>query len=392
MVSSKVLKASNTTKTPVTPGTKVRQLQGALENKEKENETLKNTIADLTNALNGLNIVKEKVNLDTNGAETKKGKKDENAPVPAKTAYKFFCEAVPKQDGVDMRQVWKESSPDVRKKYTDMAEQDKARYQSEFAKYNEEKTALDMFYQKKKQDTAMEFLEAHAAAQAAIEKVEAEKNKGKKTKKDPEAPKRPMSAYMYFTMEKRESVAKNNPESPVTEISKILGEMWTVTKGKKGKNGTKKFDDMAAKDKARYEEEKAAYDAMIEKRNMESEQEKVEQFVQDKEDAMNLMKALQEEEEAKNAPTEGQEKKQKKKKDPNAPKKALSAYIFFCNDKRATIKAKMPENTTQPDLMKELGRQWKEVTDKSKAKYIKMADKDKVRYEKEMKKYNAGKN
>lgn len=392
MVSSNVLKARNTNKNLATPSTKARQLQGELENKEKENENLKNTIADLTNALNGLNLVKEKIDFDTTGAETKKGKKDENAPVAAKTAYKFFCDAVPKQDDVDMRQVWKESAPDVRQKYTNMAEQDKARYQTELAKYNEEKTALDMFYQKKKQDAAMEFLEAHAAAQAALDKAEAEKNKGKKTKKDPDAPKRPMSAYMYFTMEKRDSVVKKNPEAPITEVTKILGEMWTVAKGKKGKNGTKKFDDMAAKDKERYEEEKASYDAMIEKRKIESEKEKVEQLEQDKEEAMIFMKALQEEEEAKNAPAEEPEKKQKKKKDPNAPKKALSAYIFFCNDKRAAIKSKMPEKTTQAELMKELGRQWKEVTDKNKAKYNKMADKDKLRYEKEMNKYNAGKN
>merc|ERR1711920_1121071 len=167
----------------------------------------------------------------------------------------------------------------------------------------------------------MEFMEAHTAAQAAIEKAEAEKNKGKKAKKDPDAPKRPMSAYMYFAMEKRGSVVKKNPEAPLTEVTKILGEMWTVAKGKKGKNGTKKFDDMAAKDKVRYEEEKAEYDSMIETRKMESEQQKAERLEQDKEEAMNLMKALQEEEEAKNAQDEESEKKQKKKKDPNAPKK-----------------------------------------------------------------------
>mmetsp|Transcript_12440 Transcript_12440/g.19162 ORF Transcript_12440/g.19162 Transcript_12440/m.19162 type:complete len:391 (+) Transcript_12440:95-1267(+) len=388
---SKVLKASNT-KNPVTPGTKVRQLQSELENKDKENVTLKNTISDLTNALNSLNIINKKLDLEDTNTEVKKGKKDANAPIPAKTAYKFFCNAVPKQDGVDMRQVWKETAPDIRQKYNAMAEQDKARFECEFAKYNEEKTALDMYYQKKKQDVAMEFMEAHTAAQAAIEKAEAEKNKGKKAKKDPDAPKRPMSAYMYFAMEKRGSVVKKNPEAPLTEVTKILGEMWTVAKGKKGKNGTKKFDDMAAKDKVRYEEEKAEYDSMIETRKMESEQQKAERLEQDKEEAMNLMKALQEEEEAKNAPDEESEKKQKKKKDPNAPKKNLSAYIFFCNDVRDSVKSKMPENTTQADIMKELGRQWKDLTDKKKGKYDKMAEKDKVRYEKEMKKYNAGKN
>lgn len=48
---SKVLRASNTKN----PGTKVRQLQSKLENKDKENEALKSAILDLINASNSLN-------------------------------------------------------------------------------------------------------------------------------------------------------------------------------------------------------------------------------------------------------------------------------------------------------------------------------------------------
>lgn len=37
------------------------------------------------------------------------------------------------------------------------------------------------------------------------------------------------------------------------------------------------------------------------------------------------------------------EKKEKKKKDPNAPKKNLGAYMFFCADKRAAVKEENPD-------------------------------------------------
>jgi hypothetical protein len=78
--------------------------------------------------------------------------------------------------------------------------------------------------------------------------------------------------------------------------------------------------------------------------------------------------------------------KVKKVKDPNAPKRALSAYMFFAKDQRANILKKNP-NFSVTDVAKELGVQWKTIKDKS--KYEKEAAKDKARYEAAMKKYKA---
>jgi len=379
---------------PVTPSTKARHLTEELESKEKENASLQSTIADLTKILESLNIVTEKKSLEKGNDVVNKEKKDENMPLPAKTAYKIFCESVPKCEGADLRKIWKESSKEIRQKYTTMAELEKTRYQEELAKHNEEKKALEMYYEKKKQNTAMEFYDAHTTAQAALEKVEAGKKKGKKIKKDPDAPKRPISSYMYFTMEKREEAKKKNPDVPVTEISKILGEMWNISKGKKGKNGTKKYEDLASTDKDRYEVEKKAYDSLLIQRKVEAEHERFHQKEKEKEEAMQLMKALQEKEsislpkEVKSEKEEKGTKGKKKKKDPNAPKKNCSAYIFFCVDVRSDVKLKLPENCKQAEILSEMGRQWKEMTDNEKSKYVKMANKDKERYEKEMKKYN----
>ncbi|KAI8468544.1 MAG: high mobility group box domain-containing protein [Monoraphidium minutum] len=79
-------------------------------------------------------------------------------------------------------------------------------------------------------------------------------------------------------------------------------------------------------------------------------------------------------------------KKEKKVKDPNAPKRPLSAYMYFSADKRGAIKDKNPSFGVA-DIAKELGAMWKTMTDKDKTKYNDQAAKDKVRYEKEKAKY-----
>ncbi|KAL7542926.1 hypothetical protein ACHAXR_012223 [Thalassiosira sp. AJA248-18] len=405
---------------PVTPGTKVVALKAELEKKDAENEALRNSIAELTNALSGLNVVKDKIDTydgSVVAAQAPKSKRDKDAPVPSKTAYKFWCDAHPKtKEGVNMQQVWKECSPEIRQSYDAMAKADKARYLRELATYQEEKEALEEYYGKKKQDMAMEFFDAHLAAQAVLEKVDAENKKGKKnaTKKDPEAPKRPLSSYMYFVSDMRESVTKKNSNMAPTEIIKTLGEMWGELK-KGTKKGTKKYDDLAAEDRTRYEGEKKVYDAMVEERNNQLDQEKLERLSQDKEEAMKLLKSRQDaasvsasvmaarSEAMKMVSLDdmsvvseltninNKPKKVKKVKDPNAPKGKSSAYIYFTCENRNQVKASMPEGTTQKELLTEIGRQWKDLTEEKKEKYVEMANKDKERYDEEMEKYTAAK-
>ena len=55
-----------------------------------------------------------------------------------------------------------------------------------------------------------------------------------------------------------------------------------------------------------------------------------------------------------------------KKKDPNAPKRGLSAYMFFCQDMRDTIKSEGGPNISFTDITKELGKQWKELSEADK--------------------------
>ena len=39
-------------------------------------------------------------------------------------------------------------------------------------------------------------------------------------------PKRPMSGFMLFVNEERESIKAKNPDIKVTEVGKIAGQMW----------------------------------------------------------------------------------------------------------------------------------------------------------------------
>jgi len=77
----------------------------------------------------------------------------------------------------------------------------------------------------------------------------------KRAKKDPNAPKRGLSAYMFFAQDHREQVKADNPNISFGQIGKVLGEQWKNM----DEEDRKPYDEKAAKDKERYEAEKSAY-------------------------------------------------------------------------------------------------------------------------------------
>merc|ERR1711977_622587 len=80
--------------------------------------------------------------------------------------------------------------------------------------------------------------------------------KGAKGKKDPNAPKKPLSAYMFFSKDAREEVKSENPDVSFGQIGKLLGAKWASL----GDEEKSPYNEMASKDKERYEQEKAAYE------------------------------------------------------------------------------------------------------------------------------------
>jgi len=76
-----------------------------------------------------------------------------------------------------------------------------------------------------------------------------------KKKKDPNAPKRGLSAYMFFANEQRENVRSENPGIAFGQVGKVLGERWKALSEKQ----RQPYEAKAAADKKRYEDEKTAY-------------------------------------------------------------------------------------------------------------------------------------
>ncbi|KAI7864901.1 high mobility group box domain-containing protein [Spinellus fusiger] len=78
--------------------------------------------------------------------------------------------------------------------------------------------------------------------------------KKRRIKKDPSAPKRGLSAYMFFSQDQRQQVKDENPEATFGSIGKLLGEKWK----KMSDTDKKPYIEKAEQDKKRYEDEKAA--------------------------------------------------------------------------------------------------------------------------------------
>ncbi|KAI6143538.1 high mobility group box domain-containing protein [Pisolithus thermaeus] len=104
----------------------------------------------------------------------------------------------------------------------------------------------------------------------AAEKGEAKGSKGSKSKAKG-GPKRALSAYMFFSQDWRERIKTENPDAGFGEVGKLLGAKWKELSDDERKARTalslrgitlrvhrQPYIDMAAKDKARAEEEKAS--------------------------------------------------------------------------------------------------------------------------------------
>ena len=72
--------------------------------------------------------------------------------------------------------------------------------------------------------------------------------------------------------------------------------------------------------------------------------------------------------------------KKKAKKDPDAPKKAMSAFMYFSNKMRPKIKAENPD-ISFGDLGKRIGELYRALTPEEKEPYEEMATDDKKRFE-----------
>jgi hypothetical protein len=180
----------------------------------------------------------------------------------------------------------------------------------------------------------------------AIVKDGSKKKKGMK-EKDPNKPKKAQAAYMFFITQERKNLIQKynlNP-SKIAEVAGKAGEVW------KGMSEAEKkpYQDMADKDKLRHEKESAAYVP------------DPSQFI-----------------------TKKGAKKEKAEKDPNAPKRATTAFFFYLQENRAKIIAEHKLGKSPTEVTTKAGELWKGMSDDQKKPYTDKNVADKSRYEREL--------
>ncbi|VDB96025.1 unnamed protein product [Peniophora sp. CBMAI 1063] len=78
----------------------------------------------------------------------------------------------------------------------------------------------------------------------------------------------------------------------------------------------------------------------------------------------------------------------RRKKDRNAPRRGLSAYMFFSQDHREQMKRDHPE-ASFGELGNLLGEKWRSLNDEERNPYLRTAEQDKARYERELREYRS---
>jgi hypothetical protein len=116
---------------------------------------------------------------------------------------------------------WKKLNAKQKRKYDNMAEEDKGRYEEEASTFNEEHPEV------------------------AKRRKRAKKN----------APKKGRSAYLYFTMERRPQLKEENPDMVFGDLTRLVAEEW----GDLSDAGKRKFVKLADEDMKRYKDEMADY-------------------------------------------------------------------------------------------------------------------------------------
>merc|ERR1711972_323404 len=134
------------------------------------------------------------------------------------------------------------------------------------------------------------------------------------------------------------------------EVSKKAGELWKTL----GAAEKKKYDDLAAKDKARYEEE---------------------------------VKTLGKRERQPKKDRAGK----KAKKDKDAPKRPMSAYFLWTQENREAVMKKHGIEKAGPEFTRKAAEEWKTVSEKTKGEYEKKAAAAKEQYQKDLEAYKASK-
>jgi len=160
------------------------------------------------------------------------------------------------------------------------------------------------------------------------------KRDGSQLRKAPQAPKRFKSSYICFFMAKQQEIKDSlGSGATVTDVSKRSAEMWRTLPASERAY----WDDVATKDKHRYMQEKASYTGPW------------------------------------------QVPWKRAKKDPSAPKRPMSAFLYFSQERRRIIKQKNPK-MRNTDISRVLGEMWRNATEEERGPHIAHEAKEREKY------------
>ena len=127
-------------------------------------------------------------------------------------------------------------TPDEKQTWDQRAAEDKARYESEIAAY----------VPPPGHDAQGNLIEDHRMSTKKSRKV-----------KDPHAPKRARGSFVFFTFDERPKIMQEYPGVKFVEMGTIMGERWRSLSDEE----KKKYEELAADDKLRFNREMQQYNA-----------------------------------------------------------------------------------------------------------------------------------
>uniref|UniRef100_A0A673HA88 Nucleolar transcription factor 1-like n=1 Tax=Sinocyclocheilus rhinocerous TaxID=307959 RepID=A0A673HA88_9TELE len=227
-----------------------------------------------------------------------------------------------------------------------LPEKDLAKYKTSESHLDWEKVAFNSYSgemcKQKWQEVSREIRKFRTLTELIVDAQDYVKNpyKGKKLKKHPDFPKKPLTPYFRFFMEKRAKYAKLHPEMSNLDLTKIL---------------SKKYKELPDRKKEKY----------------------VKDFLREKETFMlRMMKFRQDHPDL-------LENVNKKSNVPEKPKTPQQLWYF--HEKKAFLKAR-PDATTK-DIKDSVGKQWPQLSDKKRIKWITKSLEQKKLYEEKMREF-----
>ncbi|XP_030649624.1 nucleolar transcription factor 1 [Chanos chanos] len=228
-----------------------------------------------------------------------------------------------------------------------LPEKDHAKYKTSESHLNWEKVAFNDYSaemcKQKWQEVSREIRKFRTLTELIIDAQDYIKNpyKGKKLKKHPDFPKKPLTPYFRFFMEKRAKYAKLHPEMSNLDLTKIL---------------SKKYKELPERKKAKY-----VQDFQRDKGTFEV------NMMKFKEDHPDLVENMS-------------------KKGSNIPEKPKTPQqLWYNHEKKAFLKTH-PDATTK-DIKDSLGKQWTQLSDKKRMKWIQKSLEQHKQYEEIMREF-----